>query len=100
MNAGNPNADVETTYVPLRFAVRLVAESIRPEHQSRKKRTSAFYRRWRNRAGQLIRRAAIAGRVSIVASKNTGKIVVPPEIILLMNTTRRALKSEPPFGDQ
>jgi len=100
MTADNPNAPIETTYVPLWLAVRYVAERMRPEHQSRKKRTSAFYRRWRNRAGRLIRRAAIAGRVSIVASKNTGKIVVPPEIILLMNTTRGALKSEPTFGDQ
>jgi hypothetical protein len=71
-----------------------------PKHQTKKKRTSAFYRRGRDRAGQLIRRAAIAGRVSIVASKSTGKIGVPPEIVISMETSRGALKAKPTFRDQ
>jgi hypothetical protein len=81
-------------------AVRYGAKKLRPQHQSKNKKTSAFYRRWRDRAGQLLRRAAVSGRVSIVASKSTGKIGVPPDIILLMNTNRGALKSVPTFGDQ
>jgi hypothetical protein len=85
--------------IPLYICVIIVAASLRLNTVKKHQKSSAFYRTWRSKAGQVIRRAAIAGRLSIVAEHNNGKrVLVPPKILLRMKTVRGTLKDLPEFS--